>query len=224
MAIFGICRDDARVEPRDGEPAVIAWPDVMARHRKTGDTALLRIARPYCHVLEAADVVSEIIDADRARIAAPSIHRQIEDVVGKAVVSRAVVFIVRLDRARTDYRFGCAGILIAWGVVLESEDRAALVLTLKCERRAPGLVSAQPVERVGDDVGAFGKVKHPHLHAGALDRGANGGSVVAEAVALGAKLGLDVDHAGIGGKAHLRRLVGVTGRRLGKSRPAGLQQ
>src|ERR1019366_7635247 len=114
--------------------------------------------------------------------------------------------------------------LIAWGLVLEPDNRSALILALKCERCAPGLVSAQPVERVGDDVGAFGKVKHPHLHAWALDRGANGGSVVAEAVALGAKLGLDIDHAGIGGKAHLRRFVSVTGRQLGKSRPAGLQQ
>src|ERR1019366_1725055 len=116
MAVFGLCRDDTGVEPGNGEPAVIARPDVMARHRKTGDTAFLRIARPDRHVLEAADVVSEIIDADRARIAAPGIHRQIEDVVGKAVISRAVVLVPRLVRARTDHRFGRAGILITWGV------------------------------------------------------------------------------------------------------------
>src|ERR1019366_1192410 len=102
--------------------------------------------------------------------------------------------------------------LIAWGLVLEPDNRSALILALKSESRAPGLVSAQPIERVGDDVRAFGKVKHPHLYAWALDRGANGGSVVAEAVAFGAKLGLDVDHAGIGGKAHLRRFVGMTRR------------
>src|ERR1017187_1267662 len=188
MAVFGLCRDDTGVEPRDREAAVIARPDVIARHRKTGGAAFLRIARPYCHVLDAADVVSEIIDADRARIAAPGIHRQIEDVVEKAVISRAVVLVPRLVRARTDHRFGRAGILIAWGLVLEPDDRAALVLTLKCERRAPGLVSAQPVERVGDDIRAFGKVKHPHLadigtfgkvrqlhlSAWALNRGANG--------------------------------------------------
>jgi hypothetical protein len=91
-AVFGIGDRDAGGEALHVHPLQQGWSGPLALHRDADGTAARR--RAHADIADGADVVGEIVDADRARVAGADVDRQVLDEVLVGVVALALVRVV----------------------------------------------------------------------------------------------------------------------------------